>query len=849
MAKKVFISYSHKDELHKEDLDEHLTMLKRNDCISVWHDRKIMPSDEWKNNIDLNLEEADRIIFLVSPSFLASDYCYDKEVKRAVERHQSGSAKIISVIVRPCDWSACSFSKYQAVPKDGRPITTWGDKDLAWVDAIEGIKKHINEFSPKKLEISKNVTKYEIKPSNKIMEWLNDTEISLTHRKVSKIKLFDIYVVPDIELNTGPKKGQLTENVNIICSSDVTISSESYIISGEEQQGKTSLLKYYFCELLKRKYLPIYLDGLKINKSDIKSILIKSVSEQYECLSYEEFMASSKKIILLDNVDGISLNSKYRNVFLEQLNDLSPRSILSCHSSFSYVFGDIPGLDGHVKANLLGLGNKKREEIVQKWICLGDEEHIEDKDLYSQCDELKSRLNTVIKKNIVPSKPIYVLMLLQMFEANNQLNLELTSYGHCYQQLIYQSFEKAKINKQDFEKYLNVLTELAWWIFNNEDNPNTQQLDEFFKQYCNKYLTVDQKLVIRKLIDHSILSERDMRTGFKYPYIYYYFVGKKFAEAYADSDEVKEQVINLLSKLHREDYANILIFITHHTKDSWVLNEIKEVLNQLFDDQKVASLDKKQLCFMDEFMKKIPELVIEQREIQKERDNHNQRLDDIERSDGAPAVEPTDTLANINKTFKGMEIAGQIIRNRHASLTREALSGLAGCGTSTGLRFLEYFIRISDASKNEIMKVITAHLSEQPNLTDREVERFAEDAYLHLTYGVINAVVRKIASSIGSKEALEIYSQLEEVSGTPAYSLIKLAIELQFNKTLEIKSVSSCNEKLKDNPVCARILREMIIQHIYMFPVDFREKQQLSSLLGISVRDQGLMDQRKIGKG
>ncbi|EKF9488838.1 toll/interleukin-1 receptor domain-containing protein, partial [Vibrio cholerae] len=149
--KKVFISYSHRDESHKEDLDEHLTMLKRNGVISVWHDRKILPAEDWKNQIDENLESADIILFLVSSSFLASDYCYDKEVKRAIERQNEGSAQIISIILRPCDWISCDFSRFQAVPKDAKPITTWADKDTAWLDAISGIKDHINKFNPKKI--------------------------------------------------------------------------------------------------------------------------------------------------------------------------------------------------------------------------------------------------------------------------------------------------------------------------------------------------------------------------------------------------------------------------------------------------------------------------------------------------------------------------------------------------------------------------------------------------------------------------------------------------------------------------------------------------------------------------
>ena len=375
------------------------------------------------------------------------------------------------------------------------------------------------------------------------------------------------------------------------------------------------------------------------------------------------------------------------------------------------------------------------------------------------------------------------------------------------------------------------------------------QLGEFFTSYSKTYLPVDKEKVLKKLVGHSILSSNGIEVGFKYPYIYYFFVGKKIAESYRDSESTQAKVQDLLEKLHREDFANILIFITHHTKDSWVLHEIKSILTSLFIDQNEATLDKEQLSFMSDFMKGIPELIIEQREIQNERDKQNERLDEIERKVDGDDETQLDILANINKTFKGMEIAGQIIRNRHATLTRHDIEDLAKTGANTGLRFLEYFIKITDTAKNEIVKLISNHLSEHPNLSNKEIEKQAENAYLHLTYGVINSFTRKIASSIGSKEALEGYREMEKNVGTPAFLLIRQAIELQFNKSINIEHISNCVKDLKDNQVCLRILKEMVIQHVYLFPVNYKEKQQLSHLLGISVQGQRLMDTKKTGKG
>lgn len=842
MKVKVFISYAHKDEQFKDSLIEHMSSLVRAGIVSEWNDRKIIPSQDWSNEISENLASSEIILFLLSSSFMNSEYCMGVELKRALSMHKEGSARLIPIVIRAVDWSDSELSKIQGLPKDAVPIASWKNEDEAWVNVIRGIKKYIQEFKPRSQPAKKSIAKG-VQLTDKTSSWLSDTEIVLTHRKVNQVSLDDIYVVPDVEIASS------NDLVDIKPANYLLQNLGYHIISGEEQQGKTSLLKYLYKELLKQSFLPVYIDALNIKKASAEQEISRALTKQYENLKFDSFNKSEKAVVLIDNIDEIGLNKKFKSKFLKEINQTTNNTFITCHSSYTFIYGDIPALDEYDRIELMGLGNKKREELVQKWISLGIEESIEEEELYTKCDELKARLNIVIKKNIVPPKPIYVLMLLQMFEANAQLNLDLTSYGHCYQQLIYQSFDKANIDKQDFNKYLNVLTELAWEIFQNNANLNIDQIDKFFKNYSKTYLRVDKEKVIQKLVGHSILSNNGINIGFKYPYIYYFFVGKKIAESYRDSKETQTKVQDLLEKLHREDFANILIFITHHTNDSWVLDEIKSILTSLFDDQKEATLDKEQLSFMSEFMKAIPELIIEQREIQNERDKQNERLDKMERKPDDKDEFELDILTNINKTFKGMEIAGQIIRNRHATLTRYAMEKLAKTGANAGLRFLEYFIKISDKAKKEIVKLISAHLSEHPNLTNREIEKQAENAYLHLTYGVINGITRKIASSVGSKEALEVYREMEKNVGTPAFHLIRQAIELQFTKSINIEQLSSCVKQLKGNQVCLRILKEMVIQHIYLFPVGYKEKQQLSNLLGISVQGQRWMDAKKAGKG
>ena len=139
---KLFFSYSHKDEGLRDELEIHLAMLKRQGVIETWHDRRIIAGDPLDHEIDANLETADVILLLLSPDFLASNYCYDIEVKRAMERQRAGLVQVIPVILRPCDWqNGTPFSGLVAVPKDGKPVIKWPNLDDAFLDITKAVRR------------------------------------------------------------------------------------------------------------------------------------------------------------------------------------------------------------------------------------------------------------------------------------------------------------------------------------------------------------------------------------------------------------------------------------------------------------------------------------------------------------------------------------------------------------------------------------------------------------------------------------------------------------------------------------------------------------------------------------
>ncbi len=144
----IFCSYAHEDETWLRKLETHLSPLKRQGSISLWHDRLIAPGTDWASPIDAHLETASVILLLVSADFFASDYCYGVEMQRALEREAAGEARVIPLLVRPVDWTGAPFAYLQALPTDAKAIASWPNKDTALADVAAGVRRVIVEELP-----------------------------------------------------------------------------------------------------------------------------------------------------------------------------------------------------------------------------------------------------------------------------------------------------------------------------------------------------------------------------------------------------------------------------------------------------------------------------------------------------------------------------------------------------------------------------------------------------------------------------------------------------------------------------------------------------------------------------
>lgn len=152
MPIKIFFCYAHQDDLLRDEFEKHLSVLnlKHSGDILTWYDREIQPGIDWNKEIEINLNNSDIILLLISSDFMASDYCYGVEMRRALERHKSGEARVIPIILRPVAWEKTSIGGLQVLPRNAVPVTRWADRDEAFKDIVIGIDQVSTKISIEK---------------------------------------------------------------------------------------------------------------------------------------------------------------------------------------------------------------------------------------------------------------------------------------------------------------------------------------------------------------------------------------------------------------------------------------------------------------------------------------------------------------------------------------------------------------------------------------------------------------------------------------------------------------------------------------------------------------------------
>jgi len=329
---KLFISYSHKDEAHLQELDGHFSVMKSEGLVEVWHDQCFDLGDRVHDVISEKLEAADVVLFLVSSYFLDSNYCYKVEMPETLERAHQSSVRIVPVILRECDWLNAPFGGISAVPKYGKPIEDFSSRDKAYMEVVNVIKEEIAQKQAHPTLPSSNIAP----DSATLVQQLRKQQSEKIKRRYGKIRLLNnelanFFYVPIAVLKPLPRV-RLNSMSNHLSGLDMErdrlamrkqedrsprlglefVNEHAKVrLFGKPGMGKSTFLQYLAIACCKGEFqgdrIPILIEFRREVSNDCDLVKLIQAKLQLESESQlQPLLRNGNFLLLLDGLDEVS---------------------------------------------------------------------------------------------------------------------------------------------------------------------------------------------------------------------------------------------------------------------------------------------------------------------------------------------------------------------------------------------------------------------------------------------------------------------------------------------------------------------------------------------------------------
>ena len=846
---KLFISYSHLDEGHIENFTNHIAPLKNNGFIEHWYDRKIIVGQDFKDNIDNNLENADIVCLCISANFFSSNACM-KERMNALELKKKKGIAVVPIILSACGWlDDKEISSLLALPTDGQPISNFTDSNNAWNNVYNGLKGVIEkENKIKQLNITEQFSSF-----------LSNTGLlTKAHSQKDIVLLKDIFVYPELakydDLGDYEKRDSSEKLINGF--SDYP----RILIAGEDQSGKTTLCKKMFIELREKNFVPVYI-SVKPDQDEgkIENKISKAYKEQYETIPIEDI--NRERIVPIIDDFHFSKNKE------KHILDLSSygHQIVIVDDIFSLNFKDETIIKSFTRFKIKEFIPSLRNRLIKQWTHLTDKDVNNESTEYHSIDKTTELVNTalgkVIGSGIMPAYPFFILAVISTYETfEKPLDQEITSQGYCYQALIYMYLRKQGVKNEDIDTYINFLTEFAFFFYTAKKNElSTDEFNSFMESYFSKYnFPIKQETLLKNLQKTQIIVLDSFNNyRFCYPYLYYFFVAKYLAEHVEDNKNTIDFIIN---NLHKDENAYISIFISHHSQNAYILDEIILNASILFDKYKPATLSKKELNFFDEQVDIIVKAVLPPRNLTPEQERAK-RLESQDKKEqlnveGKKKIiqeekSDDDLEMELRRSIKTVEVMGCIVKNRAGSLEKSRLEFIFEEAIKVHLRILTSFFELirNETGQQEIVKLISERLHkiiEDNEIEDKEkkqkpkplsqekLDKLSKIIFWNMNFFIVYGLIDKIVKSLGSNKLIAVVEKVCDNENTPASFLLKHGILMWYNKNLQIDNIAKSIDEDGFSEIAKKIMRFMIVNHCSMHPVGFKEKQKIENKLKIS---------------
>lgn len=700
----------------------------------------------------------------------------------------------------------------------------------------------------------KMVSKRKLKIIDNFWNELDDIKIPL-QIEGKPISLSKIYVYPDLE----EKKEDYKKLDSYIDSKQIVNENKfnKLIIDGESQIGKTSLLSILFKDFYNFNFYPFLLNGDDINKNEVDKIIKKKFNKIYSDNSqFDRYLQinKKKKVLLIDDFYKNKLPIKKLKQFIEEISNKFMKVIIVTDASVEFSADAQSVFNEYIKVTIKPLGYQKTDDLITNYFeCKSDFLTLGEQEKLLKIKNMFNQVRNLLGDKILPSYPVFILSLLRTLdEASYSLNE--TSYGYCYESLLYFALKsKAKLKENQLTYYLSFIEQLAFKLFTEKKMIfDKNYLQIFYDKYKQIHFIDDFNTLEKNLIDSYILKSYDNTYNFGYKYIYYFLIAKHIA-GIVNTKDGKIIIKELFDRLYLEENANILVFITHHTKDNNFIEESVLKAMEPFENIKPISLKKdcNYYSLISGLSENVKNEILETNISPNKRRKENlKRIDENKNNSIDSNFVENDDFRPYMTAFKAIDIVSQIIKNRVGYLTKDEMSTYIKELYLTGFRMIGAIGETYKDAKDKIVKELVnsilddiegksknkKYLLEKPvdrTVIEKKVNSFFEIINLQICLSIFSKLVE--SSGISDNKIKEIYSMVADEIDTPAAQLVTFSIK-SYYYGVSFQEIKELAQKFEKNPVALKILKARVISYAYNNHLDYRKKQQISKILKLQLK-------------
>lgn len=733
-------------------------------------------------------------------------------------------------------------------------------------------------YTPGKIRVTSfDNARQSIKPyrllSDKCASFLKSAGATFRHpSKSGTLELEDFYVEPDFLDMDAAKDVKSAERVVSARDLFEQIKQQPYIvIGGAEKAGKSAWIRWAYLQLHHMGLTPVRVDGALLRDPD-SDALGKLISDEYrqqyaeqDSVAWEQLEFCSKAL-LIDDFDASNLNSDARKEVLSVLTMRFGCVLITCDDALlMQAAGANSEFDGFRKYELPEFGHRLRDALIGKWLRIGRATTLDHAAFQVMRQQRARAINALLGQSFIPSRPIFLLTLMQSMEMGAETTIRGSSLGEYYEYLIRHALLGAGVEAQDLDAVLNYLTEMGYCLIDRQyshlDSASVAAFDANFAKRYLLNLKFDQ--LHRQLRDADILEEWNDQVRFKYRYVLLFFGARYLARHFGKESEVTRQVRAVARNIAIAKYADLMLFIVHHSNDPAVLNIVLDEAGKVFQAFEPLRLDQADVEPINGLVMEIPKLALsdESAELRRERNLRqrdanlkkrraliNSDVSDLSLSSlqESSTDESLDYVQRMSHGLRLMGILGQVLRNYYGSLRAERKEQIASASYAMLGRILRSYFDLICRDRDNLGEYVAQQLIEHGAQTEARARSFANRVVFGLASLFAFMLIKRTSEFLGSDKLLPMHEKVAATVGTPLSRLLELAISLDYPSTgrsgtprlVPIETLKGLDEEFRNNPCAAWVLRRLVRDYLYMFEVSFKDKHKICETLGISIKAQ-----------